>query len=74
MLFQLCCLRLYANKGRNLGDSRTSILEWIKLHRNTAVLVVLEGHSAIETGEIVYAPPGSQENKYSSIDKVWRII
>lgn len=49
---------------------RSIVQEWMTKYPQSAILVVLEGHSAIGTGEIVYSPPGSSSDKHAHIGDV----
>lgn len=39
-------------------------------NRNSSVLVVIEGHTTAQTGELVYQPPGRKGHFYALPEKV----
>lgn len=67
---QLRTLSVYLNNGHSIKSFRSAALEWMKRFPKSAVLVILEGHSTVETGEIVYALPGSKGNHYTNVEQV----
>lgn len=48
------------------GDTK----DWLNLHPETSVLVIVEGHSAIQTGELVYSSPKNDTLKYAGVKDV----
>lgn len=53
---------------------RKDVHTWMQKHPQSSVLVVLEGHSAVNTGEIVYAPANAAGNLHQYINVVGEIF
>jgi hypothetical protein len=67
---QLCNISVFLNHTVSLKNMRLQALDWMRRYPQSAVLVVLEGHTTVQTGEIVYAPPGSQVNHHAQVTDV----
>jgi hypothetical protein len=61
------------NEPASIAVFRCGVAEWLKNFANTTILVVLQGHAAVETGELIYAWRHNKMNKYSNVQKV-RIV
>jgi hypothetical protein len=71
---KLCSLTAVATHGWSLHAFRIGITKWMEKHRNSAVLVLLDGHTSIQSGEIVYATPFSKIDRYTTITQVCHIF
>jgi hypothetical protein len=71
LVMQFKSVQVFLNSAVLIGKMRTEVLAWMTKHPQSAVLVVLEGHSSISTGEIVYSGPSSSIDKHAQIDQVF---
>jgi len=69
---QFCSVTVYGTSGQSIHNFREVATEWMQKHPHSAILVTLIAHSTVTTGEIVYANPGAQQNRYASVDQVRR--
>jgi hypothetical protein len=58
------------NSAGSIHTGREVALDWMHQNPQSAVVVVLEGHSNMYTGNLEYATPGNKKKTYASIDHV----
>jgi|HubBroStandDraft_6_1064221.scaffolds.fasta_scaffold944174_1 hypothetical protein len=68
--WQFLPLSVYMNNPGSIMEMRSKALDWITKFPQAAVLVVLEGHTTVGTGEIVYSTLGHKTNQHAHIANV----
>lgn len=67
---QFCAAVYSGTSGGTIGVFCRATIDWMKIHKHSAVLVTLMAHSAVSTGETVYVTPFSTDDLYAPVDKV----
>lgn len=61
---QFCSVHAFINNGHSLKNMRFTCAEWMQRFKDSAIVTILEGHTTVETGEILYSPPGRKQNYF----------
>src|SRR5208283_2116885 len=58
--FQRCVVEVFFDDKSFLQNLQSRALGWMSRFPNSMVLVVLDGHSTVGSGELVYVAPGKK--------------
>jgi hypothetical protein len=69
-MFQLCSATYCGTHAMSIKKFRDTVTWWMSRHKESGILITLVTHSTPDTGELVYAVPGSTTNKYGPVNDV----